>query len=163
REYIRQVVRRAGIDLSPRAAWLLVQLDEHPELRVMDHARGDAEREQLVRSAFDELVVRGLLEPGVSLEALDIPHVAGCAIHELRFMDHARGDAEREQLVRSAFDELVERGLLEPGASLEAHAIPNDAGCAILDRLIEARREHLQQTIEDWDPARRADVAAAIA
>ncbi|NLG62957.1 MAG: MFS transporter [Candidatus Cloacimonetes bacterium] len=112
REYIRQVVRRAGIDLSPRAAWLLVQLDEHPELRVMDHARGDAEREQLVRSAFDE---------------------------------------------------LVERGLLEPGASLEAHAIPNDAGCAILDRLIEARREHLQQTIEDWDPARRADVAAAIA
>lgn len=112
REYIRQVVRRAGIDLSPRAAWLLVQLDEHPELRVIDHARGDAEREQLVRSAFDE---------------------------------------------------LVERGLLEPGASLEAHAIPNDAGCAILDRLIEARREHLQQTIEDWDPARRADVAAAIA
>lgn len=112
REYIRQVVERSGVDVSPRAAWLLVQLDEHPEMPVIAHARGDDERERIVRSAFDE---------------------------------------------------LAERGLLEPGASLEEHAIPNRAGCDILDRLVTARREHLQQTIEDWAPERRAEVAAAIA
>ncbi|HEU5209108.1 MAG TPA: MDR family MFS transporter [Longimicrobiales bacterium] len=112
REYIRQVVNRAGIDLSPAAAWLLVQLDEKPGVRVLDHAHSDAERERRVRAAFEE---------------------------------------------------LRERGLLEPGASLDDGAVPNDAGCALLDRLVAARREHLQETIRDWDPARRADVAAAIA
>jgi len=111
REYIRQVVERAGIDLSPPAAWLLVQLDEKPDVRVLDHAQGETERERRLRAAFDEL-----------------------NRHEL----------------------------LETEASLEGHAVPNAAGCAVLDRLVNARREHLQQTIDDWDPARRADVAAAI-
>src|SRR5690606_13876560 len=111
REYIRQVVQRAGIDLTPAAAWLLVQLDEKPDVRVLDHAQGDAERERILRAAFDEL-----------------------NRHEL----------------------------LEAEPSLDGRAVPNDAGCAVLDRLVNARREHLQQTIDDWDPARRADVAAAI-
>ncbi len=111
RAYIRQVVQRAGIDLTPAAAWLLVQLDEKPDVRVLDHAQGDAERERILRAAFDEL-----------------------NRHEL----------------------------LEAEPSLDGRAVPNDAGCAVLDRLVNARREHLQQTIDDWDPARRADVAAAI-
>ncbi len=34
------------------------------------------------------------------------------------------------------------------------------AGCAVLERLVTARREHLAELAADWDPDRHADVAA---
>src|SRR5690606_40379999 len=40
REYIRQVVRRAGAGLSPRSAWLVGQLDVDTELRGLALAEG---------------------------------------------------------------------------------------------------------------------------
>src|SRR5690606_14102152 len=74
REYIRQVVQRAEVEISPRAAWLLVHLDENPEVPVLGHVRGDAERERIVRSAFEELAERGLLEAGASLDGHAVPN-----------------------------------------------------------------------------------------
>ncbi|HVX39725.1 MAG TPA: MFS transporter [Gemmatimonadaceae bacterium] len=58
--------------------------------------------------------------------------------------------------VRAALAELRHRGLLEtrPPTAL------TDAGCDVLERLREARREHLAALAAEWNPAESADVGA---
>jgi hypothetical protein len=104
RQHIEQIVRRAGVELTPLAAWLLVQRERTPETTAesLGRARG-------------------------------IP-------------------AER---VRSALADLREAGLIGPGPNPTLTA----SGCAVLDRLVTARRAHLAELAADWDPARDPDTA----
>ena len=60
-----------------------------------------------------------------------------------------------EHRVNAAIDELRDRRLIEgtaPKLSLTA------AGCDVLTRLIDARRAHLEELAEDWDPVRNPEI-----
>ncbi len=57
--------------------------------------------------------------------------------------------------VRSAIDELRDRRLIEGNAP---HLSLTVAGCDALTRLIAARRAHLEELAEDWDPERNPEV-----
>jgi L-2-hydroxyglutarate oxidase LhgO len=80
-------------------------------------------------------------------------------VYEQAVANNVRGveriGAER---VREGLDELSARGLIHERA--DAHPALTAAGCAVLGRLVEARRAHLAELAEEWDPARREDVAA---
>ena len=65
--------------------------------------------------------------------------------------------------LRTAYDALIDRAFIKAAAEPNEPVIVTDAGCAVLERLVRARRELLQNTLADWGPEKRADVAAAIA
>jgi hypothetical protein len=74
REWIRQIAARAGVDLAPAPAWLLVQLARNPQLDERELARTrhvDSERLALARR---ELLERGFIVNAVSGES---PNGAG--------------------------------------------------------------------------------------
>jgi hypothetical protein len=66
KEYIRAVVSRAGLDLSPLAAWLLVRLEPDPSRRLDDLSRRFRVDGARLSAAHQELLARGLLaeDPG---------------------------------------------------------------------------------------------------
>jgi hypothetical protein len=110
REFIEGMVARAGLSLSPAAAWLLVKLEQNPGLDVIDlgaHQRVPADR---MRAAEAELRDAGLIT-------------------------NSSGEREKARVL-------------------------TPAGCETLNRLVQARREHVQDFIADWPTTRREDTAA---
>lgn len=102
RRYIRGVVERAGVDLSPTAAWILVQLADDPSTTI------DGER---MEAGVDELRVRGF----VRAEA-----PAGQPVH--RVTDAGRATAD--QLVAARRAHLTEMlGDLEPDERREVAGV----------------------------------------
>ena len=61
RQHILRIVERAGETLSPLAAWLLVQLERHPEHDPFELAWNQLIPPVRVTAALDELRTRGLL------------------------------------------------------------------------------------------------------
>ncbi|HEX5871381.1 MAG TPA: hypothetical protein VFY65_13230, partial [Longimicrobium sp.] len=110
REYVQRVTARAGVDLTPAAAWLLVRLDEDP--RLDPHALGRATQ----------------VDPPV---------------------------------IDAALGELRNRGLID-GAGGGTGLRPTDEGCAVLDRLVDARRAHLAEVLAEWAPERRGELAERV-
>jgi EmrB/QacA subfamily drug resistance transporter len=110
RAHIEQIVARAGETLSPLAAWLLVQVEEEPEVSPFELARRQG-----------------------------IP-------------------AERAQ---GALEELRRRGLVTiPRPDSTAHSQLTAPGCEVLERLVSARRAHLAELAEEWDPRHELDAAS---
>jgi DNA-binding MarR family transcriptional regulator len=110
RQHIQQIVQRAGVDLTPIAASLLVRLDADPAANpaALGSERGAGPDE--VRAAMADLERRGLL-----------------------LQDRVDGAGARWRLTR--------------------------AGCAVLTKLVAARREHLSELFADWGPTRREELA----
>src|SRR4051812_11494482 len=109
RAHIEQIVARAGESLTPLAAWLLVQVEQHPEV-----------------SPFD--------------------------------LAHRRGiPTERSQ---AALEELRRRGLVTIPRPDSTHSELTASGCQVLDRIVAARRAHLAELAEEWDPTRQDDAAS---
>jgi hypothetical protein len=78
RQHIEQIVRRAGVDLTPLAAWLLVERDRTPHIapEALGRSRGiPAER---VRSALADLRAADLVGPGPAPTLTE----AGCDVLE---------------------------------------------------------------------------------
>lgn len=65
RRYIEAVVSRAGLDLSPAAAWLLVRFDESSELDLASLAQTHRVERPRLETAIAELEDRGLLRERV--------------------------------------------------------------------------------------------------
>lgn len=61
REYIRNVVARAGVDLSPLAAWLLVRIEEQPDLELRDVADTRRIEPDRLADAAVELRIKALI------------------------------------------------------------------------------------------------------
>jgi hypothetical protein len=112
REHIERIVERAGVALSPLAAWLLVRIERAPQ---------------------EDLVALGASR---------------------------RISAER---VESALEELYNAKLIErESTSLESvseHEL-TDTGCAVLGKLMQARRDHLNELAADWNPDTDPDAGA---
>ena len=114
REYIETVVSRAGVGLSPDAAWLLVRFEEDPSLDLERLGAAQAGNGRPVETALAELRGTGLV---------------------------------REEA---------------PGDGTPPRRAPTEAGCAVLGRLVVARRAHLSDVIAEWAPEKRAELAEAI-
>jgi EmrB/QacA subfamily drug resistance transporter len=110
REFIEGVVARAGLSLTPAAAWLLVKLEQNPGLDVIALGARQRVPADRMRAAEAELRDAGLITHG------------------------------NDQI----------------GAARELTA----AGRETLNRLVEARRAHIQDFIADWPATRREDTAA---
>lgn len=80
RRYVAAVVERAGVDLSPGAAWLLVQIEREPGVDV--HAlgrKGKADPDKLGRSRA-ELLTKSLIAPASANDVFTITG-EGCDIY----------------------------------------------------------------------------------
>lgn len=109
RAHIEKIIHRAGETLSPLAAWLLVQVEEQPNV----------------------------------------------SPHELAY---SRGIPVRS--AQEALEELRRRGLVTvPRADSNRHSELTPTGCKVLDRLVTARRAHLEELAEEWDPSHQNDAA----
>jgi predicted transcriptional regulator len=109
RAHIEQIIARAGESLSPLAAWLLIKVEEQPEV----------------------------------------------APHDLAY---ARGINARS--AQAALEELRRRGFVTvPRSETKKHSELTSAGCQVLERLVEARRAHLDELAEEWDPTHHNDAA----
>jgi len=62
RAHIERIVSRAGLDLPPAAAWLLLQLEKDPGLDPIALGRGYGVEPERMREAAEELGRRGLVE-----------------------------------------------------------------------------------------------------
>ena len=63
RAYIGAIIARAGLELSPLAAWAILQIEEHPEVDLARAGRSLRIETERVAAALDELEGLGLIEP----------------------------------------------------------------------------------------------------
>ncbi|HUQ79788.1 MAG TPA: MDR family MFS transporter [Gemmatimonadaceae bacterium] len=80
RQYIEQMVREAGVEITPAAAWLLVRLEQDPTLDPVALGRQHAVNGDRMQAAVAELRERGLIDG--AHEASDrygVSH-AGCEV-----------------------------------------------------------------------------------
>ena len=79
------------------------------------------------------------------------------------FVALARANGVGKDRIDTAWGELVERGLLSVAEVSTEVPKPRfkltDAGCAVLDKLVVARREHLAELAADWNPDEDGDAA----
>jgi MFS family permease len=109
RAHIEKIVTRAGENMTPLAAWLLVQIEQRPETAPFDLARSQGIAPERSQAALEELRRRGLVT---------VP----------------RPDSTHSELTSN--------------------------GCQVLDRIVAARRAHLAELAEEWDPTHEDDAAS---
>jgi EmrB/QacA subfamily drug resistance transporter len=73
----------------------------------------------------------------------------------------ARGQGIPAERAQAAIEELRRRGLVTiPRADSTTHSELTATGCRVLDRLVSARRAHLSELAEEWNPTLEGDVGA---
>ncbi len=73
----------------------------------------------------------------------------------------ARSRGIPPERAQAALEELRRRGLVTiPRADSTAHSELTATGCQVLERLVSARRAHLTELAEEWDPTREDDAVA---
>jgi EmrB/QacA subfamily drug resistance transporter len=80
RRYVAAIVTRAGVDLSPAAAWLLVQIEREPDTNIQELGRKGKADPNKLQSAKTELLDKSLIAP---TSASDIYRLneTGCKIY----------------------------------------------------------------------------------
>lgn len=80
RRYVAAIVERAGVDLSPGAAWLLVQIEREPDTNIHDLGRkGKADPVKLLNSRA-ELLDKSLVTQTAATDVYQL-NEAGCEIY----------------------------------------------------------------------------------
>jgi DNA-binding MarR family transcriptional regulator len=75
--------------------------------------------------------------------------------------DLARSRGIPPQRAQAALEELRRRGLLTvPRPDSTTHSRLTSSGCEVLERLVIARRQHLAELAEEWDPTHENDAAS---
>jgi EmrB/QacA subfamily drug resistance transporter len=83
RQHVARIVERAGETLSPLAAWLLIQIERHPDYDPYELARNRAIPSEQVTAALDELRARHLItDIGAGVAAREKLTNSGCEIHD---------------------------------------------------------------------------------
>ena len=80
RRYIAAIVTRAGVDLSPAAAWLLVQIERERDVDVSELGRRGKADARILQAATAELLQESLI---AAAEVADVYRLtaAGCEIY----------------------------------------------------------------------------------
>ena len=75
--------------------------------------------------------------------------------------DLARSRGIAPERAQAALEELRRRGLVTvPRPDSTTHSELTSNGCKVLDRIVEARRAHLAELAEEWDPTHEDNAAA---
>ncbi|MEA2765335.1 MAG: hypothetical protein QOK07_1739 [Gemmatimonadaceae bacterium] len=83
RQHIVRIVERAGETLSPLAAWLLIQVERHPDYDPYELARSRAIPSDRVTAALEELRARHLItDSRAGVAARETLTASGCEIHD---------------------------------------------------------------------------------
>jgi DNA-binding MarR family transcriptional regulator len=80
RRYIASIVTRAGVDLNPNAAWLLVQIERERDVAVHELIRRGKCESKNVKAATAELLNKSLIEAGSVANVYRLTD-AGCEIY----------------------------------------------------------------------------------
>jgi EmrB/QacA subfamily drug resistance transporter len=80
RQYVTAVVTRAGVDLSPAAAWLLAQIEREPEVNIHEFGRKGKVELNTIQSAKAELLEKSLIAPATASDVYRLTP-AGCDIY----------------------------------------------------------------------------------
>ncbi len=81
RAYIESIVRRAGVDLMPVSAWLLLRFEEDPSLDIDELSRRNGLSRERLQSGLDELVSRGYVAHAAGPVPLHVVTDEGCEIY----------------------------------------------------------------------------------
>ncbi len=85
REYIERIVKRAGVDLSPAAAWLLLRIEDDPRTDPELVARAHGVDVDSLSAGLDELENKGLVKEEPSTDGAKVTRnltAAGCDIYD---------------------------------------------------------------------------------
>ncbi|HET9636471.1 MAG TPA: MFS transporter [Gemmatimonadaceae bacterium] len=105
--------------------------------------------EQIIRRAGETL------SPLAAWLLVQVEEQPSVSPHELAY---GRGIPVRS--AQEALEELRRRGLVTvPRADSNRHSELTPTGCKVLDRLVTARRAHLEELAEEWDPSHHDDAA----
>ena len=80
RDAIKSIVARAGVDLSPTAAWLLVQIERERDVDVNELARRGKFDAKILQNATAELLSGSLITPAAVADVYQLTK-AGCDIY----------------------------------------------------------------------------------
>lgn len=69
RRFIQQIIERAGLDLTPAAAWLLVRLEENPQADLSELTESYSIERAKLQAAFADLAARKLIVGPVEVGA----------------------------------------------------------------------------------------------
>jgi len=72
----------------------------------------------------------------------------------------ARRQGIAPERAQASLEELRRRGLVTIPRADSTHSELTASGCQVLDRLVSARRAHLAELAEEWDPSRQNDAVA---
>ncbi|HEU4836767.1 MAG TPA: MFS transporter [Pyrinomonadaceae bacterium] len=80
RRYVAAIVTRAGVDLSPAAAWLMVQIEREPDVNTQELGRKGKADPNKLKSAKTELLEKSLIAPAPANDVYQLTG-AGCEIY----------------------------------------------------------------------------------
>jgi DNA-binding MarR family transcriptional regulator len=80
RRYIAAIVTRAGVDLSPAAAWLLVQIERERDVDLNELGRKGKADAKILQAARAELLQQSLIKAGQGADVYQLTK-AGCEIY----------------------------------------------------------------------------------
>lgn len=80
RRYVAAIVERAGVDLSPVAAWLLVQIEREPDVNTLELGRRGKVDPGKIQTASAELIDKSLIAPSSSDDVYRLTET-GCEIY----------------------------------------------------------------------------------
>jgi len=80
RQYVTAVVTRAGVDLSAAAAWLLVQIEREPDVKIHEFARKGKVELDKIQSAKTELLEKSMIAPATASDVYRLTQT-GCDIY----------------------------------------------------------------------------------
>jgi DNA-binding MarR family transcriptional regulator len=80
----------------------------------------------------------------------------------VRIADLSRRYNVDRMLLERALADLLRRGFVVPrNAGADGHSITTE-GCAVFNRLVQARREHLMEIVSEWSPDERQEIGALL-
>ena len=120
REYIRNVVARSGLDLSPGAAWLLVRMDQKPDADPAEIGRRERVDPARVETALNELQQKGLVVAAPARPGDRITRAGREALHRL-----SRARRERLNELLADWHPEKRKELAETVARFERDLIPD--------------------------------------
>jgi hypothetical protein len=80
RRYVAAIVERAGVDLSPGAAWLLVQIEREPNVNIHDLGRKGKADPVKLQDSKKELLDKSLVAPTATTDVYRL-NEGGCEIY----------------------------------------------------------------------------------
>ena len=130
RAHIEIIVRRAGVELTPAAAWLLLRLSEDPALDPIALGRRYRVSEERMREAEEELRERGLVVDG-ALTAPGADVVARLATARRARLAELFADwsPERHEELAALLDRVAREMVpdVEPRPAVSPNAVPRTA------------------------------------